>query len=58
MLGRDKHLSERERSLMTEISNDLIHDVEMAVRRALAERLALKENAPHELVGILANDEI
>lgn len=51
-------LSERERSLMTEILRKLIFDVEMAVRKALADRLAVEHNAPSELVTILANDEI
>jgi uncharacterized protein (DUF2336 family) len=51
-------LSDRERSLMTEILRQLIHDVEVSVRRALAERLAEQPLAPHELVIALANDEI
>jgi uncharacterized protein (DUF2336 family) len=51
-------LSDRERSLMTEILRQLIHDVEVSVRRALAERLAEQPLAPHELVVALANDEI
>jgi uncharacterized protein (DUF2336 family) len=51
-------LSERERALMTEILHQLIHDVEMAVRRALADRLSQQADAPHELVSVLANDEI
>ena len=51
-------LSDRERSLMTEILRQLIHDVEVSVRRALAERLAAQPLAPHELVIALANDEI
>lgn len=51
-------LSDRERSLMTEILRQLIHDVEVSVRRALAERLSEQPLAPHELVIALANDEI
>ncbi|MHA1569732.1 MAG: DUF2336 domain-containing protein, partial [Alphaproteobacteria bacterium] len=51
-------LSDHERSLMTDILRQLIHDVEMAVRRKLADRLADQPNAPHELVLTLANDEI
>ncbi len=50
-------LSERERTLMTEILRKLIFDVEMSVRKALAERLAVQPNAPLELVTTLANDE-
>jgi len=51
-------LSDRERALMTEILRQLIHDVEVSVRRALAERLSEQSLAPHELVVALANDEI
>jgi uncharacterized protein (DUF2336 family) len=51
-------LSDRERALMTEILRQLIHDVEVSVRRALAERLSEQPLAPHELVIALANDEI
>jgi len=51
-------LSDRERTLMTEILRQLIHDVEMSVRLALAERLARQPAAPRELVTALANDQI
>lgn len=51
-------LSERERDLMTEILRKLIFDVEMSVRKALADRLADEADAPAELVSTLANDEI
>src|SRR4051812_41760489 len=51
-------LSDRERSLMSEILRQLIHDVEVEVRRALAGRLAKEARAPRELVLALANDEI
>jgi len=50
--------NERERALMTQILQQLIHDVEQSVRKALADRLAVETDAPSELVGILANDEI
>jgi uncharacterized protein (DUF2336 family) len=51
-------LNERERALMTDILCKLIRDVEMRVRRELSERLALRGDAPHEVVKLLANDEI
>jgi len=51
-------LSERERALMSEILRQLIHDVEMSVRRALAERLAHEPGSPRDLVTALANDDI
>jgi|HubBroStandDraft_1064217.scaffolds.fasta_scaffold00037_50 uncharacterized protein (DUF2336 family) len=51
-------LSDREKALMTEILRHLIHDIEIAVRRALADRLAEQPTAPAELVRALANDAI
>ena len=51
-------LSDRERALMTDILHQLVHDVEMTVRRALAERLAMLPSAPRELIVELANDQI
>jgi uncharacterized protein (DUF2336 family) len=51
-------LSERERELMTGILRQLVHDLEVSVRRTLAERLAREPNAPHELVVTLAHDDI
>ena len=51
-------LNERERALMTDILRQLIHDVEMSVRKALAGRLSVQLDAPHELITALANDQI
>ncbi len=51
-------LTDREKALMTDILRQLLHDMEMSVRRELAERLAKTENAPHELIITLANDKI
>lgn len=56
--SRSEWLTDRERSLMTGILRQLIHDVEIEVRRALAERLAREGRAPRELVVALANDAI
>ena len=52
------YLSDRERLLMGEILRRLSHDVEMAVRIALAERLADDEDAPTDLVLMLCDDKI
>ncbi|HUT50149.1 MAG TPA: DUF2336 domain-containing protein [Alphaproteobacteria bacterium] len=57
-LSPEGRLSERETALMTDILHKLIHDVEMEVRRDLSERLAENSDAPHNLVVMLANDEI
>ncbi len=49
-------LSERERSTMADILRQLIHDVEISVRKHLAIRLSDEPDAPAELVRALAND--
>jgi uncharacterized protein (DUF2336 family) len=49
---------ERESALMIGILDQLIHDFEMSVRRALAVRLADRDDAPRDLVVTLANDRI
>lgn len=51
-------LSEHERDLMREILQRLSHDVEMAVRITLAERLADDEDAPLDLILMLCDDKI
>ncbi len=56
--NNQKVLSDRERALMGEILRQLVHDVEMLVRRSLSERLAKMPDAPHDLVATLADDEI
>lgn len=55
---RDAVLSERERALITVVLERLIHEVEVPVRKALAERLSNAAHAPHDLILALANDEI
>jgi len=51
-------LSDRERSLMVDILRHLVHDVEISIRKNLAERLADEPTTPRELITTLANDEI
>jgi uncharacterized protein (DUF2336 family) len=51
-------LNQRERALMHEILRRLTRDVEMAIRIALAERLAEDTTAPHDLILLLADDSI
>ncbi|MGB0626851.1 MAG: DUF2336 domain-containing protein, partial [Alphaproteobacteria bacterium] len=53
---RDRVLSERERATMSDILRQLIHDVEISVRKHLAIRLSDEPTAPPELVFALAND--
>ncbi len=55
---RSSGMSEREHALMNEILAKLVREFEMSVRRELAERLAARETAPHDLIVVLANDEI
>jgi uncharacterized protein (DUF2336 family) len=51
-------LNQRETALMQEILRRLTRDVEMAIRIALAERLADDTTAPHQLILLLADDMI
>jgi uncharacterized protein (DUF2336 family) len=51
-------LNARERELMREILRRLTRDVEMAIRIALAQRLADDTNAPHDLILMLVDDTI
>lgn len=51
-------LSEHERALMREILQRLAGEVEMAIRIALAERLADDDGAPLDLILMLADDRI
>jgi uncharacterized protein (DUF2336 family) len=51
-------LNERERGLMREILRRLTLDVEMAIRIALAQRLADDATAPHDLILLLVDDRI
>lgn len=51
-------LNERERALMGEILRRLIHEVELSLRKDIAERLASNKDAPRALVAGLANDDI
>lgn len=55
---KKRTLNDRERAMMIEILRRLIHDIEMEVRRTLAERLAGEPDAPGELVRALADDSI
>ncbi|RMF09540.1 MAG: DUF2336 domain-containing protein [Alphaproteobacteria bacterium] len=55
---RHDQLHPKERALMCDILRRLAHDVEMSIRVDLAERLAADENAPHDLILLLANDQI
>jgi uncharacterized protein (DUF2336 family) len=54
----DTVLRDTERSIMSDILRQLIHDVEMKVRQVLAERMASEAGAPRDLVSALANDQI
>ena len=55
ILGTDLgSMSARERELAEEILQRLLHDLEMPIRRALAERLAAEGVAPRRLIVQLA----
>jgi len=50
--------SPSERDLLNAIMRQLTRQVEMEVRNALAERIAELDDAPHDLILLLANDRI
>ncbi len=56
--GKEQVLSERERALMFDILHKMVRDSEMSVRRIISEQIAEYPDAPHELVTLLANDEV
>ncbi len=59
ILGTDLGaMSARERELAEEILQRLLHQLEMPIRRSLAERLAQEDVAPRNLIVQLANDRI
>jgi uncharacterized protein (DUF2336 family) len=58
MFSESEPPTERERAIATDILRHLVHEAEVTVRRALAERLAREPKAPYELVVALARDEI
>ena len=57
-VSADGRLSDRERVLMRDILAKLVGEIEMEVRRNLAENLAETANAPADLISLLANDEV
>lgn len=56
--GGGQTLTERERALMFDILRKVIHDAEVAVRRAVSELISDKGDVPPALALALANDEI
>ena len=54
----ERELKEHEKTLASEILLNLLKQAERDLREALAERLAINGNVPHELIVFLANDEI
>ncbi len=57
-LTDDERLSEREHALITSILSKLLTEIETTLRQNLAEELAELDHAPHDLINLLANDEI
>jgi uncharacterized protein (DUF2336 family) len=56
--GKNKVLSDRERTLMFDILHKMVHNAEMTVRRIIAEQLSDLPDAPRDLIKLLANDEV
>lgn len=57
-LMQSREFTAGEQELLNTIMVQLSRQVEMEVRLALAERMAEQNNAPHDLILILANDRI
>ncbi len=57
-LRSGRHLNDSEKDLVYDILTNLIQDVEMNIRRELAEQLADRDDAPKGLVNTLATDMI
>jgi uncharacterized protein (DUF2336 family) len=57
-ISEEGRLSDHERALMGDILIKLVSAVESVVRAELADGVARMENAPPELISLLANDEI
>ncbi len=57
-LAPDESMNEAESTMFFDILCTLIRDVELDVRARLAERLAEREDVPHDLITFLASDEI
>lgn len=51
-------LTDRERALMADILRRILREIEISVRRQVAQALASQENLPRDLMVFLANDEI
>jgi len=57
-VSRDGQLTDEQRSLIRQILTILTQQVEMTIRRTLALRLAELPDAPHDLIILLANDQV
>ena len=57
-LSSGRTLDHSESALLGDILRRLVRDVEMPVRRALADQLSERDDAPHDLISMLANDVI
>ncbi len=57
-LAPDTRLGKSETALLGDILRQLVRDVEMPVRRALADQLSDRDDAPEDLIVLLANDVI
>jgi len=55
---RGAALSDREKTLMFNIIQQLVHEVEVSVRKKLSEKFAEDTEVPRELIKALASDEL
>ena len=54
----DQALNARERELIYRILHDVVRDIEMSTRRAIATHIAGRDDVPKDLILMLANDKI
>lgn len=52
------NMRESERTIMFDVMRQLVHEAESSVRRTLASYLSASDDVPHDLIAMLANDEV
>lgn len=57
-LSEEDRFNEQERAHISDIMTKLVADVELSVRATLAKNLSTSDQAPAELIALLANDDI
>lgn len=56
--SHDAELTDRQREMMFGILQSVINDIEISIREAVADRLAMRDDVPRDIVARLVNDTI